>query len=85
MKTVLVSAFGAALVTMTMSSAFALSNSPQSRVVVDTGAPIIASDGHQQAAPRRFLSGEQQADPNFGLSSNAIEGRDFLSAQKGRY
>jgi hypothetical protein len=83
MKTVLVSTLAAAAVALSMSSAFALSNSPEGRVVVDTNAPAITSQ--EQAAPRHFLSGDQQADPDFGQSSNAIQGRDFLNAQKGRY
>jgi len=87
MKTVLASTLAAAAIALSMSSAFAASNSPQGAVVVGGDAPAITSDsaGHEQAAPRHFLSGEQQADPDFGLSSNAIQGRDFLNAQKGRY
>jgi hypothetical protein len=82
MKTVLVSTLAAAGLALSISSAFAIGNSPEGRVVVDTSTPAAS---HEQAAPRHFLSGDQQADPDFGLSSNAIQGRDFLNAQKGRY
>ena len=83
MKTVLVSTLAAAAVALSMSSAFALSNSPEGRVVVDTNAPAITS--HEQAAPSHFLSGDEQTGSDLGLSTNAVQGRDFLDAQKGRY
>ena len=82
MKTIIVSSLAAAAVALSMSSAFALSNSPEGRVVVDTTSAITS---HEQAAPRHYLSGTTESDSDFGLSSNAIQGRDFLNAQKGRY
>jgi hypothetical protein len=81
MKTIIVSSLAAAALALTMSSAFALSNSPDGAVVVDTHASAITS----QEQPRHFLSGAAQSDSDFGQSSNAIQGRDFLNAQKGRY
>jgi hypothetical protein len=83
MKTIIVSSLAAAALALTMSSAFALSNSPDGAVVVDTHASAITSQ--EQAAPRHFLSGAAQSDADFGQSSNAVQGRDFLNAQKGRY
>ena len=80
MKTIIVSSLAAAGLALSLSSAFAFSNSPDGRVV--TEAPVAAS---HESAPRHFLSGSQQVDPDFGLSSNAAQGRDFLNAQKGRY
>jgi hypothetical protein len=84
MKTVLISTLAAAGLALSVSSAFALSNSPQGQVIVGGDAPAITSYAHEQA-PRHFLSGNQQVDSDFGLSSNAVEGRDFLNTQKGRY
>ena len=83
MKTVLVSTLAAAGLALSISSAFAFSNSPEGRVIIGTEAPVDAS--HEQAAPRHFLSGAAQTSDDFGLSSNAVQGRDFLNAQKGRY
>ena len=83
MKTILVSTLAAAGIALSLSSAFALSNSPEGRVVTNVEASAVTS--HDNAAPRHFLSGDQQTDPDFGLSSNAVQGRDFLNAQKGRY
>lgn len=80
MKTIIVSSLAAAGLALSISSAFAFSNSPEGQVV--TGAPVAAS---HQSAPAHFLSGTAQTDRDFGLSSNAVEGRDFLAAQKGRY
>jgi len=86
MKTLLASTLAAAGIALSISSAFAMSNSPEGRVIVGGEAPAItATQSHEDAAPRHFLSGSQQADPDFGLSSNAVQGRDFLNAQKGRY
>ncbi|MDQ0394996.1 hypothetical protein [Labrys monachus] len=85
MKTVLLSSLTAAALALSISSAFALSNSPEGQVIVGGNAPAITATSHDNAAPRHFLSGSQQTDPDFGLSSNAVEGRDFLNAQKGRY
>jgi hypothetical protein len=82
MKTILISTLAAAGLALSISSAFALSNSPEGQVIVGTEAPAAAS--HEQA-PRHFLSGAAQTSDDFGLSSNAVEGRDFLNAQKGRY
>ena len=82
MKTILVSTLAAAGLVLSLSSAFALSNSTQGQVV--TGTEVQAVTSQENAAPRHFLSGGQQDDSAF-LSSNAVEGRDFLNAQKGRY
>jgi len=82
MKTIITSSLAAAALALTLSSAFAASNSPQGAVV--TGAETSATST-EQAAPRHFLSGAAQNDENFGLSSNAVQGRDFLNAQKGHY
>ena len=83
MKTILISSLAAAGLALSISSAFALGNSPQGQVIIGTEAPVAAS--HEQAAPRHFLSGAAQTSDDFGLSSNAVQGRDFLNAQKGRY
>ena len=83
MKTLLASTLAAAGLALSISSAFAASNSPEGRVIVGGEAPAITSQDH--AAPRHFLSGSQQPSSDFGLSSNAVQGRDFLNAQKGRY
>jgi hypothetical protein len=85
MKTIIVSAIAAAGLALSISSAFALSNSPEGRVIVGGEAPAMASTSHEQAAPSHFLSGDEQTGSDFGLSTNAVEGRDFLDAQKGRY
>ena len=85
MKTVLISTLARAGLALSISSAFALSNSPEGQVIVGGDAPAITSYFHEQSAPRHFLSGEHQSDPDFGLSTNAVQGRDFLNAQKGRY
>jgi hypothetical protein len=82
MKTILVSSLAAAGLALSISSAFALSNSPEGAVITGTEAPVAS---HEQAAPRHFLSGAAQTSDDFGLSSNAVQGRDFLNAQKGRY
>jgi len=82
MKTILVSSLAAAGLALSISSAFAIGNSPQGQVVVGGEAPAITSQdaGHRA----HFLSGTAQVDPDFGQSSNAIQGRDFLNAQKAR-
>jgi hypothetical protein len=82
MKTIIVSSLAAAGLALSISSAFALGNSPQGAVITGGDAPAITS--HEQA-PRHFLSGAAQTSDDFGLSSNAVQGRDFLNAQKGRY
>jgi len=82
MKTIILSSLAAAGLALSISSAFAMSNSPEGQVVVGGEAAITSQD---RAAPRHFLSGNQQPGSDFGLSSNAVEGRDFLNAQKGRY
>jgi hypothetical protein len=83
MKTILVSSLAAAGLALSISSAFALGNSPQGAVITGTQAPVAVS--HEQAAPRHFLSGATDSNSDAGLSSNAVEGRDFLNVQKGRY
>jgi hypothetical protein len=97
MKTLLVSALAAAGLALSVSSAFALSNSPQGQVIVGGDAPAITSyfEGHgshgNAATQPRFLSGQIEAQrayedaPNqtFGLSSNAIQGREFHAVQQG--
>jgi len=86
MKTTVICAIVTAGLALSISPAFAISNSSDGRVVV-TSEAVATTDtraSEQQAMPRHFLSGDEQADPDFGLSSNAIQGRDFLNAQKGR-
>ena len=82
MKTIIVSSLAAAGLALSISSAFAFSNSPEGQVIAGGNVPAVTS---HQSAPAHFLSGASQADSDFGLSSNAVEGRDFLNAQKGRY
>ena len=83
MKTVLVSTLAAAGLVLSLSSAFAFGNSPEGQVIVGGNAPAITSQDN--ASQGHFLSGAAQTDSDFGLSSNAAQGRDFLNAQKGRY
>lgn len=84
MKTIIISSLAAAGLALSISSAFAASNSPQGQVIGGGQAPAITSSDN--AAPHaHFLSGASQTDRDFGLSSNATQGRDFLNAQKGRY
>jgi hypothetical protein len=85
MKTIIVSAIAAAGLALSISSAFAFSNSPEGRVIVGGEAPAMTSTSHEQAAPSHFLSGDEQTGSDLGLSTNAVQGRDFLDAQKGRY
>ena len=90
MKTILVSTLAAAGIALSMSSAFAFSNSPQGQVIVGGEAPAITSQ--DQAAPRHFLSGRidtqgayanEESSQDFGLSSNAVQGREFHAVQQG--
>jgi hypothetical protein len=83
MKTIIISSLAAAGLALSISSAFALSNSPQGQVIVGTEAAVAVS--HEQAAPRHFLSGAAQTSSDFSLSTSAVQGRDFLNVQKGRY
>jgi hypothetical protein len=94
MKTFLVSTLAAAGLVLSVSSAFAISNSPQGQVIVGGDAPPITSyfEGHRSAAAQpRFLSGQIEAqrayentpDQALGLSSNAIQGREFHAVQQG--
>jgi len=99
MKTFLVSTLAAAGLALSVSSAFAISNSPQGQVIVGGEAPAVTSYGdyghRRTAAPAphaRFLSGqigEQRAyeddtpSQTFGLSSNAIQAREFHAVQQG--
>ncbi len=76
MKTILVSTLAAAGLALSLSTAFAASNSPQGNVVTDTSA---------HSAPAHFLSGNAQVDENAGLSSNAIDGRTRQAVQQDRY
>jgi hypothetical protein len=85
MKTAIISAIAAAGLALSISSAFAFSNSPEGRVIVNGEAAAVAGASQEQASPSHFLSGDEQSDSDFGQSSNAIQGRDFLNAQKGRY
>jgi len=84
MKTILASTLAAAGIALSITSAFALSNSPEGQVIVGGEVPAITAQHHESAAPSHFLSGSQQDGSAF-LSSNAVQGRDFLDAQKGRY
>ena len=101
MKTILASTLAAAGIALSISSAFALSNSPQGQVIVGGGAPAVTAYGEAAPAPAyrevapapgaRFLSGqigEQRAyddgtSQDFGLSSNAVQGREFHAVQQG--
>ena len=100
MKTILISTLAAAAVALSASSAFAMSNSPQGRVIVGGEAPPVASYGEvydyqREAAPQaraHFLSGRidessayESGTPSqdFGLSSNAVQGREFHAVQQG--
>jgi hypothetical protein len=86
MKTFLVSTLAAAGLVLSVSSAFAISNSPQGQVIIGGEVPAVAS-----ATDARFLSGqlaEQRAyedtpEQTLGLSSNAIQGREFHAVQEG--
>jgi hypothetical protein len=89
MKTFLVSALATAGLVLSVSSAFAISNSPQGQVII--GGQLPAYSDHESPTEARFLSGridaqrsyEDQPQQALGLSSNAIEGREFLAVQKG--
>lgn len=92
MKTFLVSTLAAAGLALSVSSAFAISNSPQGQVIVGGEAPAVTSYDAPEAAPHaRFLSGhvdgqrayENGPSQSFGLSSNAIQGREFHAVQQG--
>ena len=88
MKTILVSTLAAAGLALSISSAFAVSNSPQGAVIIGGEAPAVTGYGQaygsSEAAPHaRFLSGEAGPDQTFGLSSNAVEGREFHAVQQG--
>jgi hypothetical protein len=94
MKTLVVSTLAAAGLALSVSSAFAISNSPQGQVIIGGQAPAVTSyAAPDAAAPQaRFLSGHvygQRASEDgtpsqsFGLSSNAIQGREFHAVQQG--